>query len=454
MSESSSEGLRPIADDQRSMSLSHYIPVWWASFIIVQGFSTAFFGVYPQGPLNVLQAGVAMCIGAVASAVFFVLNGKWGYEKGIPFVAQSRAAFGVRGSVIPNLIRLLPAIIWLGIGNWIGALAIQSITTSLWGFGNVQVYFALFLLLNIALAWNGMSSIKWFDSISAGIIILLLAYTVYVVVSKQGISTASINYEGTWGLPFFTIIAAHVGTAMAGALNAADLSRHLEKRHGSWNHVLGHLLGVAPAMLYMALVGVIFGTSITTDTQNPVFAIMQIAPNQTVGVAVMIFILAAQVSSNLTLNLIPTVHVLQDAIGTTWERGLIITSGLSVVTFPWVLFSAEGGIYFLMINAYSIPLGPVLGVLLADYWVFRAEDTSIPSLYDKSPDSKFWYVRGFSVTAIASVLIGSVASLAFLDLSWMIGLPIGFVSYVVLQKTRFEERSADYFSESTSPAAD
>ncbi len=312
----------------------------------------------------------------------------------------------------------------------------------------------LFLLLNVALAWGGISSIKWFDSIAAGVIIVLLAYTVFTVVSKQGISSGSLSYGGTWGLPFLTIVAAHVGTAMTGALNAADLSRHLQKRRGSGNHVLGHLLGVAPAMLYMALVGIIFGTSITTNTQNPVFAIMDVAPNPTVGVAVMVFVLAAQTSSNLTLNLIPTVHVLQDAIDTSWERGLVIASVLSVVTFPWVLFSAEGGIYFLMINAYAVPLGPVLGVLLADYWIFRSGDTSIPSLYDKSRDSKFWFIRGFSVTAIASVLVGSLASLAMLDLSWMIGLPVGFVAYVALRKVDLDERTTEYLSESPSPAAD
>src|SRR5699024_1120496 len=105
MTESSSEGLEPIPDDERSMSLSHYIAVWWASFIIVQGFATAFFAVYPQGPLNVVQAGAAMTIGAVTSAVFFVLNGRWGYDEGIPFVAQARAAFGTRGAVVPNVVR-------------------------------------------------------------------------------------------------------------------------------------------------------------------------------------------------------------------------------------------------------------------------------------------------------------------------------------------------------------
>lgn len=452
MTETSSEGLEPIAVEDRSMSLSHYIPVWWASFIIVQGFATAFFAVYPQGPLNLLQAAVAMGIGATTSAVFFVLNGVWGYNKGIPFVAQSRAAFGTRGSILPNVVRVIPAIGWLGIGNWIGALAIDSITTTLWGFGNVPVYFVLFTLLNIGLAWGGITSIKWFDSIAAGIIIVLLAYTVYVVVTTQGLSTEAVNYGGTWGLPFWTVIAAHVGTALTGALNAADISRHLEKRRGKWNHVVGHLLGIAPAMMYMALVGLVFG--ISTDTANPVYAIMEVAPSPIIGTSMLVFVLAAQISSNLTLNIVPPVHVIQDTLDFSWEKGLIITGVLSIATFPWVLFSSEGGIYFLFINSYSVPLGPVLGVLLADYWIFRAEDTSISSLYNKGHESKFWFIRGFSVTAVASVLIGSGASLLMLDLSWMIGLPVGFISYVALRKTNLDQRTETYLSESQSSVAD
>ncbi|MFB6107898.1 MAG: cytosine permease [Haloplanus sp.] len=448
MTETSAEGLEPIADEDRSMNLTHYIPVWWASFIIVQGFATAFFAVYPQGPLNLIQAAVAMTIGATTSAIFFVLNGVWGYKKGIPFVSQSRAAFGIRGSVIPNVVRVIPAIGWLGIGNWIGALAINSITTTLWGFGNVPVYFALFTILNIALAWGGITSIKWFDSLAAGVIIVLLTYTVYVVVSTQGLATKSLTYTGTWGLPFFTIVAAHVGTALTGALNAADISRHLEKRRGLGNHIWGHLLGIAPAMMYMALVGLIFG--ISTETANPVYAIMEVAPTPLIGVAMLLFVLGAQISSNLTLNIVPPVHVLQDALDVSWEKGLVITGILSVVSFPWVLFSG-GDIYFLFINAYSVPLGPVLGVLLADYWIFRAEDTTISSLYDKSRDSKFWFIKGVSVTAIASVVIGSLASLVMMDLSWMIGLPVGFVAYVALRKADVDEQTADYLS---TPSAD
>jgi NCS1 family nucleobase:cation symporter-1 len=451
MTETDTEGLEPITDEQRSMSLSHYIPVWWSSLIIVQGFATAFFAVYPQGSLNITQAVTATVIGAVISALLFVLNGFWGYKKGIPFVAQSRASFGTRGSMLPNYIRVIPAVGWLGIGNWIGALGIQTITMTLWGFGNVWIYFALFTILNIALAWEGITSIKWFDSIAAGVIIVLLGYTLYTVVTAQEIPTETLNYSGTWGLPFYTVIAAIVGTAITGAINAADLSRHLENERGARTHILGHLFGIAPPMMYMAIVGIMFGIAATSA--NPVAAIMNVAPSPLLGVLMMIFVLAAQISSNLTLNLLPPAHVFQDSLGVSWKTGLIMTGILSILTFPWVLFS-NGNIYYLFINGYSVFLGPILGVMMADYWVFRAENTELSSLYEKGPSSNYWFVRGFSITALISVGIGVLAGLVWLQISWMVGLPLGFASYVALRKIDLDKHAVSYLSTGQTPVAE
>lgn len=152
------EGLEPNASDQRSMGLSHYIPLWWSSVITVQSLTIAFFAIYPQGNLNLMQVIVASFIGSSVLAGFFILNGFPGYKDGIPFAAQTRAAFGIRGANIPNYLRISPAIAWLGIGNWIGALAIDAITTTLWGFGNVWIYFVLFSVLNLSLAWGGIGS--------------------------------------------------------------------------------------------------------------------------------------------------------------------------------------------------------------------------------------------------------------------------------------------------------
>lgn len=417
------------------MGLTHYIPVWWSSMIVVQSFAVAFFAIYPQGALNLIQAVLAVGISAFVVSLFFVFNGFPGYETGIPFAAQTRSSFGVRGANIPNFMRALPAIAWLGIGNWIGANAMNVITTTLWGFGNEFVYFGLFTLFNILLSIKGVTSIKWFDSIAAGVIIVLMSYTVYVVLSANRLPDQLVTYGGTWGMDFWTVIAASVGTVITGGLNASDMSRHLKPSDGSGNHLLGHLLGLAPPLLFMMVVGLVFG--IFTGNPNPIEAIMNVAPNPVLGTLMLIFVLTAQISTNLTMNILPPTHVFQDSLGVSWKTGVILTGILSILTFPWVLFTSQW--FFTFINFYSLFLGPALGVMIADYWIVRKRNTDISDLYDRTEGSEFWYWNGFSITGIGSLLIGTLVSLPVMEISWMVGLPAAFLSYVGLRKCGLEE---------------
>lgn len=433
--ETNSEGLEPIPADEREMGLAHYVPVWWSSMIVVQSFAVAFFAIHPQGALNLVQAVIAVGVSAFVIALFFVFNGLPGYETGIPFSAQTRSSFGVRGANIPNFMRAIPAIAWLGIGNWIGANAMNVITMTLWGFGNEFVYFGLFTLFNILLSIKGVTSIKWFDSIAAGVIIILMSYTVYVVWTANSLPDTLVTYEGTWGMGFWTVIAASVGTVITGGLNASDMSRHLKPSEGSGNHVIGHLLGLAPPLLFMMVVGLVFG--IFTGNPNPIEAIMNVAPSPILGALMLIFVLTAQISTNLTMNILPPTHIFQDSFGVSWRTGVILTGVLSVLTFPWVLFTSQW--FFTFINFYALFLGPALGVMIADYWLVRKRDTDIPELYKRDEGSKFWYWKGFSVAGVGSLVIGALVSVPLMDISWMVGLPTAFVVYTALRTYGIED---------------
>lgn len=431
----SDEDLDPIPTDSRSMRLFQYVPLWWAAVIVVQSMAVAFFAIHPQGELNLLQVIVASVIGTLILGFLFCLNGFPGFEAGIPFAVQTRSAFGVRGAMIPNYLRAIPAIIYLGIGNWIGALAINTITTTIWGFGDVRIYFVLFALLNLVLAWYGIDSIKWFDSVSAIVIVVLLAYTAYVVLTTQSIPTEPVEHEGSWGLPFIGFIAAVGGQLITAALNISDITRHLDTEKGTTNLAIGNLVGLVPAYLFMLLIGLLF--SVTTGITNPVRAIMEVAPNPILGAAMLLFAILAQISTNLVNNLLPPTHIFQDSVGVSWRGGLVITTVLSFLAFPWLLFTSA--FFSTFIQIYSAFLGPIVGVLLADYWIVRRRDVDIEALYDESRHSEFWFVRGFSVTGIAAMLAGVVVSLPILDLSWVIGLPTAFVAYAALSKMEFND---------------
>lgn len=302
--------------------------------------------------------------------------------------------------------------------------------------------------MNLALAWSGIDSIAWFDSLSAIVIVVLLSYTAYVILTTQTIPSEPITYEGSWGLPFIGFVAAVGGQLITAALNISDITRHLDTKRGSLNLALGNILGLVPAYLFMLLVGLLF--SVTTGITNPVEAIMAVAPNPVLGAAMLLFAILAQISTNLVNNLLPPTHIFQDSIGVSWKGELMVTTVLSFLSFPWLLFSSA--LFSTFIQFYSAFLGPIVGILLADYWIARERDTDIESLYDRSESSKFWFVRGFSVTGLVSMLVGVAVSLPILDLSWVIGLPTAFITYTSLSKLELDIYVSESISTDTSAA--
>jgi len=432
------EELGAISDENRSIPPWSYIALWWSSLIVVQAFAIGFFGVYPQGKLNVTQALVALIGSAVVLALLFTWNSFPGYKRGIPFAVQARASFGVRGAKITTVLRALPAFAWYGIGNWIGALAINAITQRLWGFGNTWVYFILFLIIQTFLAIRGIKMIKYFDTVAAFIVAILIGYTLITIVRSGAIKGESFTYPGSWGYPFWALFATGVAGVVPGILNISDVSRHLKKSAGTGNSWLGHMIGIAPPWLYMLYVGIIFG--IATGTADPVAAIMELAPSAAIGVAMLVFVLGAQISTNLTLNILAPAHAIQDLFNVKWSIGVIITGALSIATAPWILFTSAN--FFTFMNTYSVFLGPIIGVLLADYWIIRKRTVDVEASYDTKVGSKYWYKGGFSIAAIASFVVGGVASIPFIEISWMIGMPVGFVLYIILRKGVNVDRAA------------
>ena len=104
------------------------------------------------GALTVGQAILAMVIGCLVIAVALVIIGNCGHKYGIPYTVQLRSSFGTTGVKVPGLLRGIPAIIWFGFQSWVGAGAINSCLSILFGFSNLPLVYALFTMLQVALA--------------------------------------------------------------------------------------------------------------------------------------------------------------------------------------------------------------------------------------------------------------------------------------------------------------
>lgn len=410
------ESLNPVPNSARIFGLPTYITLWISSMVVIQIFMVGQSFLPPAGQLNIFQAGVVTVIAALFTGLFFVLNSKPGMVYGIPFIVQARTAFGHHGARIASLIRVLPAIFWYGIGSWIGASAMDFITTTIWGWGNIWLYFILFQVLQTLIAYFGIQSIKWFDSILS---VVILGFLIYIVVQLFNVGggnmLSSWETEGTWGLPFFAAITASVGVLITATINNGDLSRYLKNE--TKNNWIGHLVGVVPMFVLMLAIGVL--SAAATGIWDPVQALVSVIPNPAIAVAMMIFIVVAQFTSNLTINIEPPAIVLMEFFNLKWSTSVIIVGVLSIVTFPWLLISSTA--FNTFIAFYSAFLGPLLGILLADFYLVRKQKLNVEELYN----SKVKY----NILGLGALAIGGIVGIIFLEISWMVGLPVGLVTY-------------------------
>lgn len=425
-SEQRRDGLLPVPEGSRVFGPGSYVLMWWASLIVIQVFVLGANMMPPAGGLNIFQAVVVMAAAAVLVIVFLSINGTPGLKYGIPFAVQCRSAFGRRGAVVPEVLRILPAIAWYGVGSWIGALSVNAVMSTLFGWSDyTALYFILFTIIQTVIAWYGINSIKVFDASMSLIIFAVMAYFLVVIFRQESVALREAWFTaGTWGMPFWTAMTAAVGILATVMLNISDLTRHLAPATQRTNW-LGHVFGIVPPWMFIFAMGVI--TATVAGQGDPVAGLMQVAPSVGVGIALLVFIVLAQVTTNLTINILPPTMVFQDIFNLTWKQGAVLTGVLSVVTFPWILLSSAW--FFTFINFYAAFLGPILGIMLSDYWITRRQDLSVDDLY-AGRGSAYWFNRGFSPAAFVTLALATAVSLVFLNISWFVGLPLAFVLHV------------------------
>jgi len=425
------DSLQPTSDQARVFSGTSYVLMWWSSLIVIQAFVLGQAFLPPIGKMNLMQSLLILVIAAVAFVVMFSLNGQAGMKYGIPYSIQARSGFGLRGSKIVEFLRAFPAIVWFGIGTWIAALSFDGILNSLTGFTAPWakfVYFAALQVLQVVLAARGIRTMKWFNVIGSIVIAAVMAYMMFHILSTQEVKIEeSWRSEGTWGTPFWVGLTGAIGVLATVMLNISDMTRHLVKsQRALW---LGHVVGILPPWFFMLALGLIAGA--TLGVWDPVQALMQLSPHPAAMIVLLTFILLAQFTTNLTINILPPALIFMDAFNMRWSTAVVLTGVLGALSFPWLILG-NMETFFNFILYYSSLFGPILGVMLADYFVIRRRELNVAALYVNDASSPHWYAGGFNIAGIVSIAVpGIITMIWFLPMSWMIGLPSAFVMYLV-----------------------
>ena len=162
----------------------------------------------------------------------------------------------------------------------------------------------------------------------------------------------------------------------------------------------------------------------------------------------------ATLATNIAANVVSPANDFSQLSPTriTFRIGGFITGIIGILMMPWKLLADPSGYIFTWLVGYSALLGPIGGIMIADYFVYRHKALNVAALY--SPKGEYTYSGGFSWVAIVALLVGALPSLPgflasikvvdatrvpgfFLDLysfAWLAGFAIAFAVYLVLRK--------------------
>ncbi len=231
------------------------------------------------------------------------------------------------------------------------------------------------------------------------------------------------------------------------SLSIADITRYSSTQK---EQVLGQFIGLPGTMMLYSFVGifvscaaVIIFDDILIGNNAPWDPVSLLAKfqNPIVVIVSQIFMIIATLSTNIAANVIAPANAFSNLNPKkiSFRMGGFITGILGIVICPWYLMSEISNILIFI----SGLLGPVLGIMLSDYYLVRKTEIPLNELYKE--DGQFKYSGGFNISAMIALVLGVLVAIigyfipsldALYKLSWFSGFLVSFVVYYLLMKSK------------------
>jgi nucleobase:cation symporter-1, NCS1 family len=232
------------------------------------------------------------------------------------------------------------------------------------------------------------------------------------------------------------------------ALNIPDFTRFAKSQR---DQIIGQAVGLPLPMALFAFISVAVTSATVTIYGEAIWDPVELAGRM--GGLGVVVALAALVIATLTTNL--AANVVAPAYGfsnlspskISFKMGGYITAGIGIAIFPWKLIESSGGYIFTWLVGYSALLGPIAGILIADYFLVRKSNLNAEALFDHTGEYGMWNKAGLIALIIgilpnvpgffhAAGFVESVPTI-FINIysfAWFVGLIVAGGLYFALHK--------------------
>ena len=438
---------------------------WMSDVHSVGGYVTA--GSLFMLGLSSWQVLVSLLIGISIVHLFCNLVAKPSQATGVPYPVICRSVFGVLGANVPAIIRGLIAVAWYGIQTYLASVALNVVLLKLFPglmpYADVHKYgflglsllgwcsFAVRWVVQAAVFWTGMESIRRFIDFCGPAVYVVMFLLAGYLIYRAGWAVIDLNlgevrYTGMRAVPVMLGAIALVVSYFSGPmLNFGDFSRYGRSFAAVKR---GNLLGLPVNFLVFSILVVV-----TTSLTLPIFGQLITDPVQTVAridstVAIVLGALTftiATIGINIVANFISPAFDFSNVSPQriSWRAGGMIAAVGSVLITPWNLYNSPEVIHYTL-ETLGAFIGPLFGVLIADYYVVRRQRVVLDDLFTMSPGGRYWYRGGYHPPAIiATAIAAAIAMVPVLwthgpgmttavQYTWFIGMAVGLGIYLVI----------------------
>jgi NCS1 family nucleobase:cation symporter-1 len=454
--------LAPVAPEGRTWGTFSLFAMWMSDVHSVGGYTFAA-SLFFLG-LAGWQVLVAMVVGI--TIVYYLMNlvGKPSQKYGVPFPVFARMAFGVMGANLAAIVRGIVGIVWYGVQTYFASKAVEVLVITLFpsaadfthnnvmglstlGWGSFL--FMWFFQLVIFLA--GMESIRKFIDFCGPIVYLVMFVLAGWMISKTGLDSFSMQLSDKQhtGLESIGLMANAamliVAYFAALLLNFGDFSRFAKderamKRGNFWGLPVNFILFAVITVIVTGGSMKVFGEAI----MDPVLIVEKIN-NPIATIVGSITFIVATMGINIVANFVSPAYDIANLAPQkiNFRMGGLITSILSVLVCPWLFVSSPHAIT-VFVSIFGAVLGPMFGIMVADYYLVKKQTVVLADLYTLSPKGSLHFDGGWNKKALAALAVSGALAVGLAlagafglmfnvgDWGWLIGSTAGALVYVAL----------------------
>jgi NCS1 family nucleobase:cation symporter-1 len=412
-----------------------------------------------------------IAIGISSLVIFAIMNlvGFAGVKTGVPYPVLARASFGVWGANLPALVRAVVACFWYGAQTAAASWAIVALLTRspailafhqnshLLGHSTLDVIcFLVVWALQLLIIQNGMETVRRFqDWAGPAVWLAMLVLAVGLTIKAGGLSLShgiprdlllkETHDAGVPGEPgslsaLFAVGATWITYFAALYLNFCDFARYAPSKSVVRK---GNLWGLPVNLILFSLVA-----GVTTIAAYQVYGEVLLHPEQIsakfdswfLALLAALTFAVATLGINVVANFVSPAFDISNAFPhkISFKGGGYITAVIALCLYP---FSPWDGNAATFVGAIGAVMGPLLGIILVDYYLIARGQVNVEDLYRES--GRYQYSRGWNVAALIATVIGALFSSILPNLTdwlpawwgiygWFFGVIIGGVLYFFL----------------------